>query len=104
MSTELENSFEEEIDLKDELSKLSIHLRLEKEEGGGRIYPHLLSIVGIAFICISIDIDKLSAAAFSLIASARCPLFFPKVVLLLQLKCWNNHFDFELLKTMYTID
>ena len=34
MSTELENSFEEEIDLKDELSKLSIHLRLEKEEGG----------------------------------------------------------------------
>ena len=39
MSTELENSFEEEIDLRDELSKLSIHLRLVKEEGGGRIYP-----------------------------------------------------------------
>ena len=39
MSTELENSFEEEIDLKDELSKLSIHLRLEKEEGGGSYIP-----------------------------------------------------------------
>ncbi|XP_023338718.1 kinetochore protein Spc25 [Eurytemora carolleeae] len=31
MSTELENSFEEEIDLRDELSKLSIHLRTNTE-------------------------------------------------------------------------
>ena len=54
MSTELENSFEEEIDLRDELSKLSIHLRLVKGEGVGVVYtPNLLSIVGIAFICIT---------------------------------------------------
>ena len=62
MSTELDNSFEEEMELRDEFSKLGFLLRLVKGGGG--------------FV----------AAAPSPLASAHGPLVFPNAVLILPIK------------------